>query len=379
LAALILLLATPHLWATVMIKGPTKPVRANGSTVTLTIQFTDEAGPSAMISVGGTGIPEGMISNLSGDGSIVMISKKGTGTGRVRLTVSKNESSLIRGATLSVNGAPFSLIQAGQPCKVRVAPPRTSFECNGGAGSFDIHAPAGCPWNVTETLNWVSVRTPTGTGNGTVSYDVLENSGAQRRGRILVTGIDSAKNVPSSKRTYRVTQKGVKHDEDLTEVTLAWDQNTEADLAGYKIHHGATSGQYDKHIDVGNVTQYTVTGLQAGMQYFAATAYNTSGIESAFSNEISTNTCTYSISPTSAHFGVAGGTGEVRVTAPTGCAWTAGDALPMKIISGGSGSGNGTVTYYLPPNTSGSSLMAATLIAGNIFGVTQGSVVVLPF
>ena len=59
------------------------------------------------------------------------------------------------------------------------------------------------------------------------------------------------------------------------QVTLAWDPNTEADLAGYKIHYGNTSGSYSVHIDVNNVTTYAVTGLTAGQTYyFAATAYN---------------------------------------------------------------------------------------------------------
>ncbi len=72
------------------------------------------------------------------------------------------------------------------------------------------------------------------------------------------------------------------------DVTLAWDPNTESDLAGYRIHHGPASGSYSVHIDVRNVTTYTVTGLAAGQTYyFAATAYNASGSESGYSNSVS--------------------------------------------------------------------------------------------
>lgn len=163
------------------------------------------------------------------------------------------------------------------------------------------------------------------------------------------------------------------------EVTLEWDPNTEADLAGYKIHCGTASGHYDHHIDVGNVTQYTVTGLAAGTYFFSATAYNTSGIESAYSNEITTeignvaNTCTYQISPTSAQFGPAGGTGTAQVTAPEGCAWSATATAPMTITSGLSGSGNGTVSYSVPANTNANSLTMTATVAGMIFTVTQTS------
>src|SRR2546425_1167378 len=73
------------------------------------------------------------------------------------------------------------------------------------------------------------------------------------------------------------------------QVNLAWDANTEPDLAGYKVYYGNASGIYQTPIDVDNVTTYTVTGLQDGLTYFfAVTAYNTSDSESGFSNEVST-------------------------------------------------------------------------------------------
>ncbi len=46
-----------------------------------------------------------------------------------------------------------------------------------------------------------------------------------------------------------------------TEVKLAWDANVETNLAGYKLHYGFTPGKYVYHIDVGNVTEYTITNL----------------------------------------------------------------------------------------------------------------------
>jgi fibronectin type 3 domain-containing protein len=72
------------------------------------------------------------------------------------------------------------------------------------------------------------------------------------------------------------------------QATLAWDPNTESDLAGYRVHYGTASGSYTVHTDVHNVTTYTVTGLTAGQTYyFAATAYDASGNESGYSNPVS--------------------------------------------------------------------------------------------
>jgi hypothetical protein len=69
---------------------------------------------------------------------------------------------------------------------------------------------------------------------------------------------------------------------------LAWNPNTESDLDAYKLHFGTAAGAHTVHVDVGNVTSYTVGGLQTGTQYyFAVTAYDLGGAESGSSNEVS--------------------------------------------------------------------------------------------
>lgn len=72
--------------------------------------------------------------------------------------------------------------------------------------------------------------------------------------------------------------------------TLQWSANSEQDLAGYKVYRATSSGAYGAPIAVlqGNVTNYTVTGLQLGTTYFfIVTSYDTSDNESGWSNEVS--------------------------------------------------------------------------------------------
>ncbi len=70
-------------------------------------------------------------------------------------------------------------------------------------------------------------------------------------------------------------------------VTLAWDASI-SPVAGYRIYYGNGSGVYTNIIDVGAVSSATVSNLVAGSTYyFAATAYDTAGLESTFSSEIS--------------------------------------------------------------------------------------------
>jgi hypothetical protein len=70
-------------------------------------------------------------------------------------------------------------------------------------------------------------------------------------------------------------------------VTIAWNQNPESDIAGYKIHYGTFSGIYQHDVDVGNHTSCTISSLAEGTKYFfSATAYNSENTESDFSEEI---------------------------------------------------------------------------------------------
>jgi hypothetical protein len=70
--------------------------------------------------------------------------------------------------------------------------------------------------------------------------------------------------------------------------TLAWDPSASTNVAGYKLYIGTAPGIYNSSMNVGNVTFFTISDLgPAGTYYFAVTAYNTSGLESGFSNEVS--------------------------------------------------------------------------------------------
>jgi hypothetical protein len=70
-------------------------------------------------------------------------------------------------------------------------------------------------------------------------------------------------------------------------VSLAWDPVAETNIAGYKLYYGVASRTYANTINVGSVTNATVSGLTAGtLYYFAATAYDTSGLESDYSTEV---------------------------------------------------------------------------------------------
>jgi hypothetical protein len=114
--------------------------------------------------------------------------------------------------------------------------------------------------------------------------------------------------------------------------TLSWNPpttNTDGthltDLAGFKIYYGTSSGNYTQVVNAGYVTTYTVNNLNSGTYYFVATAYDTSGNESGYSNQVSK---TIQSGWTSQQYSLAvtkGGTGSGTVTSsPSGisCGYT---------------------------------------------------------
>lgn len=90
------------------------------------------------------------------------------------------------------------------------------------------------------------------------------------------------------------TQTGQKGD-----VLISWDANTEGDLAGYKVYLGKSSRNYSVNLKLviaeqanpdsfKNKPRFVWKDLNVGETYFfAVTAFDFSGNESAFSDEVS--------------------------------------------------------------------------------------------
>ena len=75
--------------------------------------------------------------------------------------------------------------------------------------------------------------------------------------------------------------------------TLSWQApatdalgSTLYDLGGYKIYYRLSSNNDARSINVGNFTSIVISNLSPGRWCFSVTAYDTSGNESQYSNEM---------------------------------------------------------------------------------------------
>jgi hypothetical protein len=158
------------------------------------------------------------------------------------------------------------------------------------------------------------------------------------------------------------------------QVSLAWDAPTTnadgtplTDLAGYKVYYGTASGSYSQNINVGNVTAYTISTLNDGTYYFATTAYDTSGKESGYSDEVSKTVQTvqqYTLTVNKAGNGSGTLTSSPSgINCGTGCTATYNSGTVITLTasaatgstftgwSGGVCAGNGTCSFSLNANT----------------------------
>jgi WD40 repeat protein len=82
--------------------------------------------------------------------------------------------------------------------------------------------------------------------------------------------------------------------------------------------------------------------------------------------------CAYALLPAGRSFDAVGGTSAVDVNTTSTCSWTVASSAPwLTVVSGGSGTGNGTVTYAVAPNADASSRIANLAVGDRAHAVTQ--------
>ncbi len=75
------------------------------------------------------------------------------------------------------------------PCQVSIRTTNTSFTTTGGTGTITVSAGTTCPWTLTSNASWLTLRTSSGTGAATVTFDVASSTTA--RSTTVVTGSSS--------------------------------------------------------------------------------------------------------------------------------------------------------------------------------------------
>jgi trimeric autotransporter adhesin len=112
----------------------------------------------------------------------------GNGVGAVTFRVAANAGPA-RTGTLTIAGRTFTVNQASG-CTYSIDPKKQSIKQNGGAGTpVAVSAGTGCGWTATSNDSWITITSgATGSGNGTVRFNVAVNTGKKRTGTLTIGG-----------------------------------------------------------------------------------------------------------------------------------------------------------------------------------------------
>lgn len=112
----------------------------------------------------------------------------GQGPANVSFNVSANEGLSARDGLIEVNGAEARVSQRAA-CRYEIGPLSQSVGSTGAVGRIIVTTASDCAWIATTESEWIEFTSSTaGSGNGTVSFAVRLNDGAQRTGSISVAG-----------------------------------------------------------------------------------------------------------------------------------------------------------------------------------------------
>lgn len=140
------------------------------------------------------------------------------------------------------------------------------------------------------SISWVNDRGGEGGASGTASWKSDSIPLQPGENKITITAKDR------SGATASVTVVINKDSGASGSVTLSWEAPTTREdgtpltnLAGFRIQYGRMSKIYDYEIDIDNpgLQTYVVENLKPGKWYFAAIAYDSNGLESNLSSQVS--------------------------------------------------------------------------------------------
>lgn len=113
----------------------------------------------------------------------------GSGPGTVSYSVAANPQITPRSGTLAIAGHTFTVNQAAMPCSYTLSTTSATMTVAGGNGSVNVVAPSGCAWTAATNSGFVSITSAaSGSGNGTVAYNVGANGVSGRHGILTIAG-----------------------------------------------------------------------------------------------------------------------------------------------------------------------------------------------
>jgi hypothetical protein len=159
-----------------------------GNTINLAFTITLNNGNDIITAIGsgqfGTNVITGSATFYPGSGVFTNIM---TGTFEFSINAPFGTGPTIVNFTMAGSGT----LSSQSTCTYTLSAGGQAFAAAGGTGSIGITAPQGCTWSASGAPGWITSST-SGSGDGTLSYQVAANPGAARMVTITVGGVSFA-------------------------------------------------------------------------------------------------------------------------------------------------------------------------------------------
>jgi hypothetical protein len=318
--------------------------------------------------------PAGCLWTATSDSPWISVSGsgEGTGSGTITLVVAAN-SGTARNGTVTIAGQPFAVNQAAgssTPCTFTVSPLSVPIAAGGGSATLTVTNNQGCAWNVSGVPSWIAITgTGGGAGSGTVTLNVSANTGAARSVTLTVAGqaVTVTQAAPGSGCSYSINPTSFSPAAAAGSTTVAVTTSsgcawaTTGAPAWVTVTGGTGTGN-------GSVT----IAVQANTGAARTATLTIAGQSFTINQAAAGSSCTYSINPTSFSAPTQGGSKKIDVSTSSACAWSTTGVPAWITLTGGTGTGNGSLTIDVQPNT-GAPRTATLTIAGQSFQVDQAA------
>jgi len=272
----------------------------------------------------------------------------------------------------TIAGQPFLVYQAGIECTATLSPYGATVPADGSTGSVGITLPAACSYNTVTGPNWITVTSgASGAGpTGNLVYSAAANPTTVSRSGTLTIGGQSfviTQDPLACSVTVDTTSLGSPYGPSgatgsigitANGANCAWTAASNVPWAGLSATSGSGSGTIGVTVtsNAASVTGRTGTFTVAG-QTINITQSGTA--------------CTFELGSDTGSAPAPGGSGSVRVTAPSVCQWSSSSNAPwLSIISSGSG-GTGDVRFAAEANQSATPRSGTLTIANTSYTVNQ--------
>jgi hypothetical protein len=236
-------------------------------------------------------------------------------------------------------------------------------------GTMYVYAASSCAWNISALPSFLTTSAPlSGLGSANFSYSVAANSGAARSGNIVLNAAGQSKLFPVTQEAAPLCSGGITLTPSSVSLPAAGASGTigvssapgctwsVATLPAWVTLPNGSSG-------TGNGSFNYVAAANTGASRYTYGSVTGPSVSSTFVvNQAATPCATWSISPSSVAFPVAGASGSINVTAATGCTWSlSGVPAWLSLTGAASGSGSGAIGYSIGANTGAARSATATL------------------